>query len=273
MKVTKKIITVCLLVIFIVGFFFYYSLNHLQYFNRGKNNTTVTETNINQNICTRTKPFHLNQEFNSALDLIQQRSKSAEDIIKISLKPKERLPRFFSAIDSRNCLDIFYSDNIPNLNYTNAWFDSENSTPNHLIIKIDPKYKDSRIDNLVMAMLLAHELTHVRQYFDIKSGDKMTCIQQEVDSFLSQLRFLAILNKDEQPQVMNLIKTKYYYVLGTFYDIWIGQDRAATECNKLQPTGQFNQNGFNVCYWEKMQAVAEGYIQTIPGYKEHCKLK
>lgn len=271
MKATRKLTAIFLFVILLVGFFLYYSLNNLQFFNRKKNNTPIAETNTNQNICTRPKPFPLNQEFNNALDLIQQRSKSAEDIIKKTLKPNEPLPRFFPAIDSRNCLDIFYSDRL--LKYSNAWFDSENSTPNHLIIKIDQKYKDQKIDNLVMAMLLSHELTHVRQYFDIKSGKKMTCIQQEVDAFLIQLRLLAILNKDEQPLVMNLIKTKYYYALGTFYDIWIGQDKAATPCNLLQPSGQFNQNSFNICYWDKMQTIAEEYIKTVPGYQEHCKLK
>lgn len=273
MKYSKKLIIFFLFLILFFSFLAYLSFNRFQIFNHKSNTSSLSETNTNQNTCTRSKPFPLNQQFNNALNLIQQRSKSAEDIIKKSLKPKEILPRYFTAIDSRNCLDIFYSDNIPNLTDTGAWFDSENSTPNHLIIKINTEYKDQKIDNLVMTMLLAHELTHVRQYFDIKSGEKMTCIQQEVDAFLSQLRFLAILNKDEQPQVFSLIKTKYYYILGTFYDLVIAQDKASTPCNQLQQTGQHNQDSFNKCFWDKMQTIAKDYIQTIPGYQDHCKLK
>lgn len=72
---------------------------------------------------------------------------------------------------------------------------------------------------------------------------------------------------------MNLIKTKYYYVLGTFYDLWIDQDKAATPCNQLQQTGQFYQDNFNKCFWDKMQIITEEYIKTIPGYQDHCKLK
>jgi len=61
-------------------------------------------------------------------------------------------------------------------------------------------------------MLLAHELTHVQQYFDIKAGVKITCVEQEADAFNRQLSFLAILNKDEQPRIMNGYEPQKLYL-------------------------------------------------------------
>ncbi len=248
------------------------AFNYLRIFKQqNRKNLSLNDKNVKQEPCTRSKPFSLDPQFNKALDLIAERSKSSEELQNKDKLSSANIPRFFPALDSRNCLNILYSDNMPK--NSNAWFDSESSTNSNLIIKVVPEYKDQNIDNLVMAMLLAHELAHVQQYFDIKTGVKMTCVEQEADAFNRQLSFLAILNKDEQPKIMNLIKTKYYNVLGTFYDLWIEQDKASTTCNKLQPTGQFNQDSFNTCFWDKMQTVTTEFIQNIPGYQEHCKLK
>lgn len=268
----KKIVFFISIVILLLALISYLTFNYLGIFKKQSlKNPSLNINNQKQGSCTRTEPFSLDPQFNKALDLIAQRSKSAEELENKNKLSSTNVPRFFPALDSRNCLNILYSDNMPK--NSNAWFDSESSTSNNLIIKIIPEYKDQNIDNLVMAMLLAHELVHVQQYFDIKTGAKMTCVEQEADAFNRQLSFLAILNKDEQLKIMNLIKTKYYYVLGTFYDLWIEQDKASTACNKLQPTGQFNQDSFNKCFWDEMQTITKEFIQNIPGYQEHCKLK
>lgn len=270
----KRVAFFVLAVILLFSLFSFLALNYFGIFKpQNHKSSSLEDNNVKQELCTRTKAFPLDPQFNNSLDLIAQRSKNAEALEAKNIPTSSKIPRYFPVLDYRNCIDIFYSDRIPDLKNTSAWFDSESSTPNHLIIKVNPVYQNQKIDNLVMAMLLAHELTHVQQYFDIRSGVKMTCLQQETDAFLWQIRFLAILNRDEQPKLMNLVKTKYYYILGTFYDLWIQEDKATTQCNEMYQGKSVDQNTLNVCFWDKMETVAEKYIETIPGYQEHCKLK
>jgi hypothetical protein len=168
-----------------------------------------------------------------------------------------------------------YSDNMPNTDNTGAWFDSENSTPNDLIIKVNNTYQSQHVDDLVMAMLLAHELVHVDQFIhdrNIPGGGKFTCLDQESEAFIMQLKLLAILHPDEQLKITSFMKNQYYYILGTTYDLWIEQDKAATICDELRTKNNLDQNSYNVCFWQQMETITKEYIQTIPGYQQSCKL-
>ena len=225
------------------------------------------------NSCTRNTPFPIAPEFERALSLLDQRSGREERVNEVT-KVTENVSIYFPALNVRNCLNIMYSDNMPNIDHVGAWFDSENSTPNDLIIKINSTYQNQHIDDLVMAMLLAHELVHVDQFNHsrVTPGVKWTCLDQESEAFIMQLKLLAILHPDEQTKLTKLMKSEYYYILGTLYDLWILQDKAYTICNESKDKNSLDQNSQNICFWQQMEPITKAYIQTIPGYQQSCKL-
>jgi hypothetical protein len=233
-----------------------------------------TSSSTNQQVeqsCTRTKPFSLEPEFNKALDLLDQRSGREEHFDAKTGASRGMYSRYFPALDDRNCLNIFYSDNIPNIGDTAALFDSDNSTPNDIIIKVNKTYLNKDTDVLVMAMILAHELTHVDQLdYDEYYGIKTSCLDKETGAFIMQLKFLALLKPEEKSRLVELMKGDS--VLGTVRDLWIEQDKASVTCDDLKIKDNLDQNGYNDCFWKQMETVTKDYVQGLPGYQKHCEL-
>ena len=261
----KKIIFVFLTLLLIVTFLLITSI-----LTKKEKVSPSTNQQVEQS-CTRTKPFSLEPEFNKALDLLDQRSGREEHFDAKTGASRGMYSRYFPALDDRNCLNIFYSDNIPNIGDTAALFDSDNSTPNDIIIKVNKTYLNKDTDVLVMAMILAHELTHVDQLdYDEYYGIKTSCLDKETGAFIMQLKFLALLKPEEKSRLVELMKGDS--VLGTVRDLWIEQDKASVTCDDLKIKDNLDQNGYNDCFWKQMETVTKDYVQGLPGYQKHCEL-
>jgi hypothetical protein len=261
----KKIIFVFLALLLIVTFLLITSI-----LTKKEKVSPSTNQQVEQS-CTRTKPFSLEPEFNKALDLLDQRSGREEHFDAKTGASRGMYSRYFPALDDRNCLNIFYSDNIPNIGDTAALFDSDNSTPNDIIIKVNKTYLNKDTDVLVMAMILAHELTHVDQLdYDEYYGIKTSCLDKETGAFIMQLKFLALLKPEEKSRLVELMKGDS--VLGTVRDLWIEQDKASVTCDDLKIKDNLDQNGYNDCFWKQMETVTKDYVQGLPGYQKHCEL-
>jgi len=121
-----------------------------------------------------------------------------------------------------------------------------------------------------MAMILAHELTHVDQldydeYYGIK---RLVLIKNR--SVHYAIKILALLKPEEKSRLVELMKGDS--VLGTVRDLWIEQDKASVTCDDLKIKDNLDQNGYNDCFWKQMETVTKDYVQGLPGYQKHCEL-
>lgn len=96
-----------------------------------------------------------------------------------------------------NCVQVKKSD-LPNAKGIEGFFvfNDKDIKPNNFPISVDRKYDEA--DDLVNALLLTHEITHVHQYINTLNGtDTLSCIDKEVNAFYSQLLFTTELNEEE----------------------------------------------------------------------------
>jgi len=142
-------------------------------------------------------------KFTKAINLIENRLDSAgheTDFIK----------------DIIGCVDIRYSD----LNKKNSGnkiegkfetphndndFSIENPEEHVVRISVDKSYE--RKDDLTLAFVLIHELTHAKQYFEFyKNSTLKDCMEREAEAFGAEINLFSSLNKKEQKTMLDKIQ-------------------------------------------------------------------
>jgi|GEM_PF-3875147 len=74
-----------------------------------------------------------------------------------------------------------------------------------LKIIIDSSYKQK--DPLFLSLILAHELTHTKQYFDYqKTWEIRSCLNREAEAFQTEILFFTALNSKEKDWLLDKIK-------------------------------------------------------------------
>lgn len=145
---------------------------------------------IKNQLCSRTIPYSNPPEFTRAISLINQR------FLALKLQP---------GIDEGviNCLDIQYTNASQDGMEGYFLFDPSSSTED-LKIFVDKSYQN--YDDILTAILLAHELRHVQQFLDYKTnGTIISCMDKEVQAFLSEFALVADLNAEERKSLYNRI--------------------------------------------------------------------
>lgn len=138
--------------------------------------------------CVRESGYEMPEEFKRALSLIEQRYRNRGDI-----EEAGRLD------DISNCLRIEYSESGKEINGAEGVFVfSPSHNLDEYLIKVSPKY--SIKDDLLTAVLLRHELTHVFQYANKEAvNSEEGCYKAEASAFISEGRFVYnILNNEEE---------------------------------------------------------------------------
>lgn len=200
-----------------------------------------TQTNTE---CNRKEMYDIPPEFSRALSLLEQRLNE-----KISFLP---------------CVDIQYS-NIRDFNEAEGVFifDSSKANANHLPIFVDNSYKES--DDLVTAILLSHELKHAAQFIEVINGnDRLSCMDKEVEAFLSQINFVTKLNAEEQNSLASRMNNKEWEIhpqLALMKDFLILSRQVATQCG-----------GEGKCIGERFLTGVQEGVYSNPGYIEQCSL-
>lgn len=147
--------------------------------------------------CIRDEAYEMPEEFKRALSLIEQRYRDRGNIEEVS-----------HLENIRNCLKIEYSESGKAINGAEGVFVF--SPPHNLdeyLIKVSPKY--SIKDDLLTAVLLRHELTHVFQYAnnqDVNSEDG--CYKAEASAFISEGKFVYHVLNDEEEKSLESRMTK-----------------------------------------------------------------
>lgn len=210
--------------------------------------------------CKRSTPYVSEKEFDRALDLIAQRL----DI------EKNYGTYWGSAFNFRNCIDVQYSQESKNIGAEGLFF-SEDPTLQDLKILINRDYKT--FDDLSIATVLIHELTHVGQFVnETVNKTKPDCFGSEAEAFTSQAIFLSQLNKEEVRSIYSRIQQNiqanpaFHILLG----IEEKQAAAYKACDRLKTENNLTTNQFNECVWTGTKNKLEVEIKADPFYQEQC---
>lgn len=147
----------------------------------------------NQGLCKRRSPYDLQPEFQRGLSLLIQRYTNSSHI-------KEEDKKIYQNME--NCVFIEYRNFRNSGEEQEAWFLPEESSNNKLVIQVDETY--SQMDDLSIAFLLSHELTHAKQFLEKDNSDN---ISFEVEAFRNQLIFASQLNNEELNSLEQRLKS------------------------------------------------------------------
>lgn len=223
----------------------------------GDTSATAPPTGI---ICPRTEPYKLAPEFERARSLRKQR---------IEEYTGQALDYSFY-----NCINIEYAD-LRDEQAEGMFSFDENSSLDNLKILVDRSYKAK--DDLLTAILLQHEFTHVTQFVnELRDGKKTSCFDAEIDAYVQEVNFLRTLNKEE---LMSLAQRILYYREG-------GYDGSLSEGSLAQLDYLIGLNGksrnqcaryadstkeFQDCYYNAQRSLIEKMVKSSPVYQEQCK--
>lgn len=199
--------------------------------------------------CIRDKPYDKPPEFDRALSLVKQRVNSF-------LSSKGINEYDFSFF---NCLDIKYS----NLSDQEGLFtfDPKDSSLEKLQILVNNSYKEN--DDLLTAFLLSHEAYHAGNFLNmVNTGEEMSCIDNEVNAFSSQLLFVQTLNPQEHKSINQRFNEGYFQLnppLKMMWDLWIIKENADRYCGANSD-----------CYNKKITADIKNTVTSNPYYQKQC---
>jgi hypothetical protein len=167
-----------------------------------KNELRETPTDIN---CSRTSRLDNEPQHDRALSLIQQR---IDENNKWWDKYGEKIDGRFKHFPPElvNCIKIS-KESVSKLSRIEGYFifNDKDIKKDYFPITVSADYDFA--DDIVTALLLSHEMTHVQQYIDIKNGKSaLPCIDSEIDAFITQLDFYVILNNEENNSVYHRIQ-------------------------------------------------------------------
>ncbi len=210
--------------------------------------------------CKRSTPYSSEKEFGRALDLIAQRL----DI------EKNYGTYWGNAFNYRNCIDVQYSQETKELG-AEGLFIAEDPSLQDIKILMNPSYKS--FDDLSIATVLIHELTHVGQYVNEKvNKTKSDCFVSEAEAFTSQAIFLSQLNKEEVRSVYARIRENVQ--ANPAFNILLGIEQKQAEaykaCDRLKTENNLTQTQFNECVWTGTKNKLEVEIKADPFYQEQC---
>lgn len=220
-----------------------------------------------QKRCNRINSFTLPKEFSRSIDLIAQR-----------LNVEETNYGYFDrAMDYANCLDIQYSDTNNLGSDLEAYFSPAESNLQHLKIVINPRYQ--KFDDLSIATILIHELSHVGKYINqtfqpstsqINNVDN--CFSEEADAFLDQLKFIQQLNDEEKRSIFTRLRENIS--INPAFPIVLSLTELGDEsfyaCQKLKQENELNQQQFSDCTWQGTKNKLDKIIRKDEYYIKQC---
>lgn len=195
-KFTKIFIYAVLIILFCV--FIYKSNNIAKKGIINKNDKKITGVKPKEIFCSRKLRLDNQPQYDRALSLIQQRLITN----KKRFKYNNRAIFTYFPSDLVNCIKII--EEAPNdKNDFEGYFKFNGSKikENYYPIVVNSKYVES--DDVLIALLLSHEMTHVQQYINSVNNKKaFSCIDNEVDAFLASRQFyISGLNNEEMSVV------------------------------------------------------------------------
>jgi len=202
--------------------------------------------------CIRDNPYPMPPEFSRALSLIKQR-----------LTQKYGTGKYWN--DSLiNCVEIQYS-NLGNDTEGLFTFDSNNSSPEKLSILVDRSFQAK--DDILTAYLLDHEMDHVNNYYlKYFNNMKISCYDDEIYAFESQLVFIGSLNSGELDSLVSRI-----YLMNT-NDPTLSSIKLMANDFSGNAISRCGRNA-STCYTNTMNDQISNMVMSSPYYQKQCSTR
>ncbi len=197
-----------LVAIFIIFGVYYYAKNGQVWFEGNDNKSLPITTDGSQKTigCVRTTRLENAPQYDRALSLIRQRvDENNKWWNKYGEKEDGRFKYFPPELV--NCIKISEED-IKDAPEVEGYFifNSEDIKTDYYPITVSSDYRYA--DDIVTAILLSHEMTHVQQYIkSVNEKDSLSCIDKEIEAFRAQLDFYVLLNNEENSSVYHRIQS------------------------------------------------------------------
>lgn len=156
--------------------------------------TTVVDTvksEVNSDApCTRTTRLENAPQYDRALSLLHQKLDGWNP-------NNDSSENYFPPASLLNCIQVVESDVTGTIG-AEGYFEvnNKNIKQDYYPITVDKSY--SYADDLLNALILLHEVTHVQQFIDAKSGKtELSCIDKEVEAFYSSWKLFGTMNSEE----------------------------------------------------------------------------
>ena len=176
-----------------------------------------------------------------------------------------------NAYNYRNCIDVQYSEDTKELG-AEGLFIAEDPSLQDIKILMNPSYKS--FDDLSIATVLIHELTHVGQYVSEKvNKTKPDCFGSEAEAFTAQAIFLSQLNQEEVRSIYARIRDNVQAnpAFNILLGIELKQEEAYKACDRLRIENNLTQTQFNECVWTGTKNKLEVEVKTDPYYQDQCR--
>lgn len=198
-KFIRKITYLAILIL-VTALGIYISQKYNLLFKNAEELTTVKESN-NKIGCTRKTRLVNEPQYDRAFSIIQQRIKENNERWENTEPEFEYLKFDHFPHELVNCIKITEEETNKNDSIEGYFtFNSKDIKENFYPITISSKYEFE--DDIVTALLLTHELTHVEQYINETNKKKtISCVEKEVDAFITQLDFYTELNTGENSSI------------------------------------------------------------------------
>lgn len=212
-------------------------------------------------LCIKDRATVASPEFERALSLLSQRYQESSD--------SER----DTYIEIIKCTNIEYASPSESGDEEGFfYFDDSISSPNNLVIKVNPKYQ--YYDDLSTAFLLSHELVHAKQFVELlKYNKERSCVDQETQAFLQQVNFSAYLNDEETRSLVTRAEkiSNNNTQLQIYADLINMTGDSVYECTRGQYKNTYSESDFNCVQERVIEKIRQMIIQT-PAYQEQCGL-
>lgn len=206
----------------------------------------------NSIFCDQDKPYTIPSEFSRTLSLIIQRLDQAGTSASSPLSKviKKNL----------NCFDIQYASSDDELKGAEGIFTfTESGDIDRLQIRVLSKYKAT--DDLLTAILLSHELTHAI-YYSSGIDKNLSCYENEVSAFWSQLIFIAALKPEEISSLTSRANDWLYQIPGTSSETFNVLNFFFNELPNYSSAGPYPEPGKNKLL---------NYVKNSPFYQKQCE--
>ena len=224
----------------------------------------IRNRDINDKVatCDRAKAYDIDPAFDRALNLIKQREQITD----------ETATYIGFAFQNRNCLDIRFAGNENLPDDAEGVFIGEDPTIQDLKVYIREDYKS--FDDLTLALILVHELTHVgQQIVLINNPDTVQdCYLDEAQAFYEQNFFILMLNEEEQRSIITRIKDNLNKnpIFEITYELSTLHNEVTASCNELIRADMLNEEQYNQCFEQGIMNKITSLLKESPYYKDQC---
>lgn len=185
-KKNKRIrITTVVFMLIAIAFGIYFLVKNQQIWEKENKTPSNTSGEIAKVAgCTRTTRLDNKPVYDRALSLIHEKYTTWEQGGKSNFGTW-----YFFPSQLVNCVKVV-DGNVRNTTEAEGYFVFNDTAikDNYFPITVDKDYSDA--DDIINALLLVHEITHVRQYLDsLNNEDQLSCIDKEVEAFDAAYNF------------------------------------------------------------------------------------